>query len=184
MSDHAEDLFDVFDDSDEETEGAPEITGVPALFLRKLRERDATWRELGIDYSDVFTAWADGRIWVVFSLLDQEANIVIGSVRVDVTDTEWKAAWVGSGDAHEFEESSPIDPISRAIDDPDRDTDAAISWLTTQLHSPISRYVWVREGRVVAQLWQIDDTEQPLAAAGTPPEDASLGTADRVVRIR
>src|SRR5690554_850151 len=102
---NADDLFRVFDDREDASEMdiEPEVVGVPALFLTKLRQRADDWARLDVRKGDVFTAYVGDRLWVAIDLVDEQEEVDYGCVRVDVSDKEWKAAWVSPslGDARQ-----------------------------------------------------------------------------------
>lgn len=185
----AKDLFRVFDDREDasEMDVEPEVVGVPALFLGKLRERTADWARLDVRRGDVFTGYSGDRLWVAIDLVDEQEEVDYACVRVDVSDKEWKAAWVSPslGDARQFEYASPRPPVAGGpIEDPERDTEQAVEWLLAQLSSPVRRYVWERDGEVVAELWRLEETGQALTASGDPSYRQDLSTATRSTLIR
>jgi hypothetical protein len=184
-----QDLFAVFDDRpDAGGSGAePEVTGVPALFLSKLRDRTAEWLGLDVQPGDVFVGYVEDRIWVAIDLVDEKEEVDYACVRVDVSSKEWKAAWVSPslGDARQFEYASPRAPIAGSVlTDAEHDTDQAIDWLRAQLKCTVKRYVWEEDGEAVAELWRVEETGESLIASGDPAYRQDLSTATHVSRVR
>jgi hypothetical protein len=185
-----EELFLILDatldpDADQPDED-PELFGVPAVFMRKLREKTATWQALGVTVEDTYAAYEPGRIWVVIDLDDRQEAVVYGSVRVEVTENDWMAAWASPelSNQRNFDDAEPGVRTGGPISDPERDVDAAVDWLETQLSSPIVRYVWRDKGEVVAEVWRLEHTGQQLVLSGPPELRSDLDTADQRIQIR
>lgn len=167
----------------------PELSDVADDFYYKLRGSSSVWRSLGFD-RDQISAYADNdRLWVIFHLIDRMSSVVIGSVRVEVSDAEWKGAWVSPSvaDAPALADAEPAHEVGGRISDPE-DSEAelgeAIEWLRRQLSSPVVHYVWRRDGDVVAECWRLETTGEDLVVSGPRELRGDPATADERIQVR
>lgn len=185
-----EELFLVIDatlDPDQpQPDHDPELFGVPAAFMRRLRELTPRWHALGFGMQDIYAAYVPGRIWVVFDLEDDAEEVVYGSVRVEVTETDWVGAWVSPelSNQRRFDDAEPGVRSGGSFTETEAGVEAAVSWLDTQLSSPIVRYVWRDKGRIAAEVWRLEATGQHLTVSGSPELRQDVETADLRDQIR
>jgi hypothetical protein len=173
-----------FDDDSEED---PELTGVPAALVRRLRELVPQWRSLGIVDDDTVGCYENGRLRIGVDLGDDDAKVSIGFLRVDVSDRHWEAAWVSPALGiidPDLAEADPMDPAGGIVTDERQGVEDVVGWLTAQLHRPIVRYVWRSGDRVVARDWRLTDSGRPLVSSGPPRLIDDPRTAHGRVTVR
>ena len=159
-----------FYDFDDDSEEDPELTGVSAALVTRLRAMIPTWLSLGLTDGATLACYEDGRLRVGVEIDDPDANILLGYLRIDVSDHEWLAAWVSSArriaDA-DMADADPCETVGGPIDNEQARVDEAVGWLETQLHRTILRQVWRDGGRVVAESWRLEGSGRELAVAGS-----------------
>jgi hypothetical protein len=178
----ADDLVDWFDVDDE----GPVVAEAPATFLSKLKEKVPTLQELGIRDSDTYAGYEDGRLWIGIDIIDFVGKSSIAFLRVEVTDSEWIAAWVSPslGTDPVFAHTGPQEEAGGPISDPVSGADAALSWLEAQLRRPISRYVWRDQDTVVAKTWHLEDSGRGLIVSGPKELWSRPETATETAHVR
>ena len=171
----AEDWFPVLEgpyfDFDNESDEDPELTGVPAAFVARLRDMIPTWRSLGLTDDDTVGCFEDGRLRIGVDIGDVEAKSSVGFLRVEVSDHNWQGGWVSPSRGitqATMAEANPKDPDGGPITDVEEGVDAAVRWTEKQLRRPIRRYLWRDEGRVVASSWRLEDSGRELVVSGAP----------------
>lgn len=104
-------------------------------FIRRLREEIPTWRSLGLSAGYTSATYADGRVWILASApIDGTAY----TLRVDVAEHEWAAAWVTSGNSSDVlnvAEALPLDLVSGSMTDPQQGIHDAVEWFERQLRT-------------------------------------------------
>jgi hypothetical protein len=174
-------------DFDDDSEEDPELSGVPAAFVQRLRALVPTWSALGIVDDDTVACYENDRLRVGVDLGDDDAHMSVGFVRVEISDRDWRAAWVSpSRGISDFDmaEASPKDLAGGPITDEARGVEEAVDWLTAQLRRPIVRYVWRSGANVVARDWRLADTGRPLVGSGRRDLLDQPETADERVTVR
>lgn len=184
-----EDWFVVIDgtlgEDDEQPDEEPEFGGAPAAFLRRLRELVPAWVSLGLDWEDTFGSYANGRLTVAVDIVDQNASMSFGAVRVEVTDSEWVGAWVSPSLSTQptLADAGPEDQAGGPIAG-EADVDAPVAWLEAQLRRPVNRYIWRDDGKVVAERWRLEDTGRGLVVSGPKELWSRPETATETAHVR
>jgi hypothetical protein len=163
-----------------------EMPSVPAAFIAKLRGMISTWKSLGLTDWDTGAAFAGGKVWISVKVGDARGETTLGSLRVDVTDTEWVAGWATADvlNYEEFADSLPIEQTGGPITDVDKGVEEAIAWLQEQLQRPVVRREWRSGGEVVARSWRLEDTGRNIVVSGDPAIRSNPDTADEAVQVR
>ena len=178
--------FMVIDDAaDDGLELEPAMPSYATQFIFRLRQRIPTWRALGLDEDDTGAAYADGRVWISISLVDQQDGLALGDIRVDLSAEGWTGSWTtGPWLATELANAGPTEQHERSVDDPEVAVGEATDWLEQQLRRPISRRIWHRDGDIAASLWQLDDTGRAIVLGGDPALRQDPDSADEITRVR
>jgi hypothetical protein len=176
-------------DFDENTDGVEEesgLLGVPAGFLRRLRDLVPSLSRLGFSAKDTSAWYEDGRLTVALQIRDDQARVALRALRLEIGDTGWVAAWVDPGryDQPEFEQAYPEEQTGGDFADPQHGVDTAVEWFESQLRRPIFRFAWHDGGRVIARTWRLTDVDRPLVASGSPDVYGRPETADERVQVR
>jgi hypothetical protein len=163
MTEPDDELFREYDEVDGEDgwlTDPPTLTGAPSAFLSRLRAQEATWRALGVTMSDTFLGYGDGRLRIGVRRIDHHDRLVVGGLRVDVTEAAWAAGWVSEphGDEPTIEEAHPAGLVGGPIADTTVGAAEAIGWLEAELRSPLVRYRRRDGDEKTAGSWELVDT--------------------------
>ena len=176
------------DDNDQPDED-PEMFGVPAAFVRELRQQAPAWQALGIIADHTVGCYENERLRVGIDIVDAQANVNVAALRVDITDKEWAAGWVGAAYGlvdPDFAEVNPQDRTGGPVTNPEGTAAIAqaIEWLQAQLRRPLVRYVWREGNEVVGEDWRLTDTGRSLIGSGDPALAEDPGSADEATQLR
>lgn len=182
-----DDWFEVdFDENTDGVESEAELGGVPATFLRRLRELVPALGRLGFSAKDTFAWYEDGRLSVALQIRDDQAQVALRALRLEIGDASWLAAWVSPErfDQPEFEYADPEEQTGGDIADPQQGIAAALEWLESQARRPIVRSIWRDGGRVIAQSWRLADVDRPLVGSGSVETASRSGVPVETVHVR
>lgn len=165
----------------------PRMDPAPRAFVHRLREMSSTWRELGLTHRQTSGLYGEGRVRVLVPAADVAANLHLGDVRVDFSESEWIGSWVRGGDpgAPDLEDAEPMgEPVRESFTDLREGIERASGWLLAQLERPIVRRIWRSGGEIVAQSWTFEDTGAGIAASGGREYWSRPETADETVQVQ
>lgn len=187
VHDSSTDWFEV--DFEDNTDGVDEesaLTGAPAALLRKLRELIPTWQELGLNAGSTDAWYEEGRLCVIVNLVDYPGKMSLGSLRLEIEDGLWDAAWVTTTGAgiDNLDDADPQERTGGRFDDTSSGVDTAAEWLRREAGRPIARYVWRSQGRVAARLWRLEDSGSPMISSGPQQLVSNPESADERVQVR
>jgi hypothetical protein len=164
----------------------PELPAVPAAFLARLRELVPDLARLGRTHGRTLGIYEGGRLRVSVSVDSPEVNLALGSLRVEISDADWVAAWVIMElTVADIDDAGPWMGIARGeVDDPDRAVEETTGWLVEQLGRPVAYREWRHGRRTVARTLRLEDTGDYLFSDGPKGIWRKVDTATEVVRRR
>lgn len=177
--------FEVDFDDSEHAESESDLFGTPAAFLRKVRELVPNLRTAGLTDRDTFAWYEDDRLGVLVDIRDTSGRMAIGALRLEISDSDWIAAWVtpGRSDQDDFEAAEPVEQTGNSFTDPQEGIAEAVAWLETQASRPIARYIWRTNDETVVRAWRLEDSGRFLAASGPASVVNNLEAADERVQV-
>lgn len=187
VHDSSAEWFEVdFEDNTDGITEESELIGAPAALLRRLRELIPTWEELGLVAGATDAWYEDGRLVAIVNLVDRPGKMSLGSLRLEIEDSRWDAAWVTTAAAgmDDLDSADPQDRTGGDFTEIASGVDAASGWLRHEASRPIARYVWRSQGQVAARLWRLEDSGSPMISTGPAQLVRNPDSADERVQVR
>jgi hypothetical protein len=159
-----------------------------SAFLEYLRQRAATWHVVGLSPQDTSSQRWLAPLYVDVHVPRMTIPRSILQVAYWTSGPYGQALQGAWGDDYLMDDHDGNNPEDLTVVGVQAAVEQyaawAADWLLRQLQRPVVRHEWLRDGRVVAATWLLEDTGRVLYKTGVSPRRLLHRAADRAVTIR